>query len=232
MSEEVKQDTSNSNRSSKKKASVKRNVPITMDNSVEEVVKLSKDEGVTMFFDPNSFLELPSEVVDELGFYSAQSYFQAKQVAENKAKARENDRPLKYKDIQFLDPLSHSPIQRIKLRERRGFHQSWKRPDEIESAKEMGYRVIRKPNPKKEHEEPGKETGEVVELLDGEGKVEQIGVEIEEDIHNKHLNAIKAKSEYLRKGTVESLKETAERESRGAIKVKDFSNDDGPWIEG
>jgi hypothetical protein len=234
MSEEKTANTGKkkSNTTVKESSTVKRNVPITMDNSVDEVVELSRDDGVTLFFDPNSFLELPSDVVDMLGFYSAQSYFQAKNAA--KSKEQEKGKRVAYQDLQVLDPLSNSPVHRTRIRKRRGFHQTWKRPDEVESAKEMGYKVVRKPNEKKGEEEPGYESGEVLEILDGEGKVELVAMEIDQDIYDKHRDMIKMKSKYKKEGAIENLQELAERTSaevgmKGAVKVRDMSKDEGGW---
>lgn len=228
------------NASTEKKAVKKRNVPVTSAWSEEDVLQWDQEEGVTLFFDPNSFVELSSETVDQLSFYSAQSYFQAKNAWKERKAKEEAEKPVSFEDLKVGDPLSISGRSQLQLRERRGFHQTWKRPDEVEGAREVGYQFIRK-NRKKdgatEENEPGKEKGEVIKIMDEKGEPELYAMEVPLDLYDQHLQSVSDRVKYRKGEQVERVKEAADvantkLRDKDAVKIRDFSNDsDEGWRE-
>ncbi len=238
-----------SNTSAEKQAPKRRNIPVTTDWSEEDVVQWAQEEGVTLFFDPNSFRELSQETVNQLGFYSAQSYWQAYNVWKDRQRQEEAERPTDYEDLKIRDPLSQAYTDKLKLRERRGWHQTWKRPDEVESAKAVGYREIREQRKigKKdkdgnvigsyfEENEPGYEKGPVKKIMEDQGQEELIAMEIPEELYQQHLQAVSDRVKYKKGQAVEKAEEAADRASyqlgkKGGVQVKDFSEDEGGWRE-
>jgi hypothetical protein len=238
-----------SNTSAEKQAPKRRNVPVTADWSEESVVQWGQEEGVTLFFDPNSFRELSQESVDKLDFYSAQSYWQAYNAWKEKKRQEEAQRPANYEDLKIKDPLSQAYTDKLKLRERRGWHQTWKRPDEVEAAKSVGYREIREQRKigKKdkdgnvvesyyEENEPGYEKGPVKKIMEDQGQEELIAMEVPEELYEQHLQAVSDRVKYKKGQAVEKAEEAADRASyqlgrKGGVQVKDFSEDEGGWRE-
>ena len=219
-----------SNSSTENKAPAKRNIPVTSDWSEKDVLKWNKEEGVTLFFDPNSFVELSSEAANELSYYSAQSYFQALHAWKDKKRREEAEKADTFEDLKVRDPLSASTANEMKLRERRGYHQTWKRPDEIESAKRVGYSDIRKQK-KGEDKKPGYERGEVITIQDRNGEEELRAMEVPVDMYQQHLKVVSDRVKYRKGQNVDRLEETADKASyelgdKNAVKIKDFSEDD------
>lgn len=238
-----------SNTSAEKQAPKRRNIPVTADWSEEDVVQWNQEEGVTLFFDPNSFRELSQETIDQLGFYSAQSYWQAYNVWKDRQRQEEAERPPSYEDLKIKDPLSQAYGDKLKLRERRGWHQTWKRPDEVEAAKEVGYQPIREQRKVKEKDkdgnviasyledrDPGHEKGQIKKIFQDQGQEELIAMEVPLELYNAHLQAVSDRVKYKKGQAVEKAEEAADRASyqlgrKGGVQVKDFSEDEGGWRE-
>jgi hypothetical protein len=91
-----------------------------------------------------------------------------------------------------------SPLERNDpndgLRERKNWHQTWKRSDEFEAALDMGYKQIRKQK-KGEKAAPGAEGGEVLTKTDEDGTI--IAMEIPQWVYEDHINAKAAQSHRL-----------------------------------
>jgi hypothetical protein len=90
------------------------------------------------------------------------------------------------------DPLRIRGASRLskKTRARAGWHQVWKHPDEIDDAKEVGYRFVRE---NKGDEDVGKETGTIIQVS-RDDKVELYLMEVEQWKFDQHLKAISAES--------------------------------------
>lgn len=114
---------------------------------------------------------------------------------EDNAKAKQgNAREIK-SVYQIRSPLD---IGIQELRERKGYHQTWLRGEDVERYKEVGYSNIRKPNadPAKEAKEkknPGSETGEILKRSEGENKW-SYAMEVPLELYEQHLNAVSALS--------------------------------------
>jgi len=103
---------------------------------------------------------------------------------------------------------------RLKIRPRRGWHQFWKSPGvDFEMAIAGPYKKVRKQKDGEE-QEPGYENGEVLKLLDGEGKVELIAVECLLEMYEKHLEAMARKSSRMLVGAKEDFFRATEEINR------------------
>jgi hypothetical protein len=120
-----------------------------------------------------------------------------------------------------MDTIGYYSHQ-TELRKRRGYHQCWKRPDEVEYAKMAGYTVVRDLSDEqkkgKKEVKPGEENGEIRKLRRSTrtGKVvdELVGMEIPQDIFEKHQKAVGAMSKQRFKGVQDVFKEEAEKMNR------------------
>lgn len=94
-------------------------------------------------------------------------------------------------DVNFIvSPLERSAVNNG-LRPRANWHQTWKRDDEFDEARETGYRVIRKSKSSMK-EAAGEETGEVLKRSSDDGT--DIAMELPMWVYEDHLAAIAVKS--------------------------------------
>jgi hypothetical protein len=84
-----------------------------------------------------------------------------------------------------LQPRGNSRLQRL-TRKRPGWHQVWKHPDEIDDAKDVGYRIVRETV---EGDKLGYESGPSI-TVSRDDKVELYLMEIEEWKFDQHLVAL------------------------------------------
>lgn len=118
----------------------------------------------------------------------------------------------------ILDPLGDYAKKKLEIRKRKGYHQTWKRPDELEEALQMGYRQVRKLSSDQEKDgkkvTPGEESGEV-KKIGKEDNPELIAMEIREEVYQRHLHAVAYKSRGRYKENKESFREFADRQGVG-----------------
>lgn len=111
-----------------------------------------------------------------------------------------------------------SPFERAtrsELRERAGWHQTWKRQDEVDQAKEWGYVNIKEAKRSADgslgKEEAGAETGVVLKRLELNMKdTWEYAMECREELYQQHIEAMAAKSRGMIGAKIDSFHEHLE----------------------
>lgn len=190
-----------------------------VDSEPLDIIEWCK-EGGEIVFDANDLPKLTEEELEQLPWYAVKQYKQELRKVEEKAA----------QGISEIETLSGNASTKLRIRERRGWHQVWKRPDQFQDALDKGYVQVRKP--KKEGEKPGYEKGEVLKILKGTGDVELIAMEIPQEKKDQHVKAMTAKSRRAYKSnkegfaaSVEEVNRQVPKESR--VKVIDNEGDVG-----
>ena len=200
----------------KAKSGVKRpepvqNVKVSRDRTNEQVLQFNADPGMVLQWDPEDFRELPPEVERQLTFDNLKNYLKAQYVAKEKATAAAATR---VEVANPLNPLGMNSEFRLRIRERRGWHQCWKTPGmELDAALAGPYRQVRKQALAKDKEgkqlydkhhqmlyedkEPGYENGDVLKLQDENGKTELVAVECPAEMFEKYLEYMAEKSRLM-----------------------------------
>lgn len=181
---------------------------ITVDTEVAQLLKLNATPGVKLVWDPFSFKELDADVLKQLNPEAMEAYFKAKADVDKRAKMAQASVL-----SEIVSPLESRAGYRLKVRPRRGWHQCWKAPgQDFDVAMAGPYKQVRKPTKEQEEKgyEPGEESGEVLKILDGEGKVELIAVECQEHFYKQHLEAMSQKSTRMYTATKERFFEGVE----------------------
>lgn len=138
-------------------------------------------KGATIAFDPDELPPLSDEELEPFPYSTVKAYKEAKGKQKEKSEGK----------IEVLDTLGGSAGNKLKLRKRRGFHQSWKRPDELDDALDKGYVVIREK--KKDSEGPGQESGPI-KRIGKEDAAELVAVEVSQERRDNHVKAMTKKS--------------------------------------
>lgn len=170
-------------------------VILSIDNSPTEVVQYDQ-EGYDIQFDHTKFLELTDTVLRKLSYKNKKNYFVSKGMRDQLKKEVE---PKDADNLMIEDPFdvggSNDLIRALRERkkQRPGWVPKWKRTDEVDHAKRIGYKEVREPKKGKE-EKPGHESGECKKHVSRDGKEELRMMEIREDIHEQHRQAVGLKS--------------------------------------
>ena len=111
---------------------------ITVDNSFEEIVEYEQ-KGAKVKFDPESLIELSDDQLEKLRYETAKQYW----IAVGTARGEKFRAPPVPIDRVGDDPLRINRPNRDVVRNiPKGWHVAWKRPEEVELAKELGYKVV------------------------------------------------------------------------------------------
>ncbi len=157
----------------------------TVDSSMEDILT-SISDGESIAWDVKDLPFFAPSEVEELPYKIAVAYKKA-------AKERDTIPP----ELELLGTLSTSASKKLKNRPRKGWHQTWKRPDQFDDALELGYVVIRDPKKDKNgnflDEKPGEETGDI-RKIGPKGDPELIAVEISQARKDAHDRAVSKKS--------------------------------------
>lgn len=137
-------------------------------------------DGGSIAFDPDDLPKLSDEELEPFPYSTVKAYKEAV------SKVRKS--VLK---VDTLDTLGGDANAKLKLRKRRGFHQTWKRSDELDDALDKGYVVIREP--KSDKEAAGKETGPI-KRIGKEDQAELIAMEVSQERYDNHVKAMTRKS--------------------------------------
>jgi len=170
-------------------------VILSIDNSPTEVVEYD-EEGYDIQFDHTKFLELTETVLRKLSYKNKKNYFVAKGMKDQLNKEVD---PKDMDSLMIEDPFDVGGSNELvgQLRERKkarpGWVPKWKRTDEVDHAKRIGYREVREPKKGKD-EKPGHESGECKKFTSRDGKEELRMMEIREDVHEQHRQAVGLKS--------------------------------------
>jgi hypothetical protein len=151
-----------------------------IDSDPKELLEWTQ-KGATIAFDPDDLPVLSDEELQPFPYSTVKAFKEAQ--GEKKKKGAES--------IEVLDTLGGSAGNKLKLRKRRGYHQTWKRPDELDDAREKGYIVIREP--KKDGEKAGAETGSI-KRIGKEDNAELIAMEVSQERYDNHIKIMTKKS--------------------------------------
>ncbi len=200
-----------SQKSGVKNVETARSVLVSIDISDDKVLEYNKMDGIRLSWDPYAFRTLSDEIVVQLTEENRQAYYKAKFQADDRA--REVER-IAQQELEVMSPLEMNSSYRLNIRPRRGWHQCWKSPGvDFDMAIAGPYKQVRKQKDGEE-QEPGYENGEVLKLLDGEGKVELIAVECPLEMYEKHLEAMARKSSRMLVGAKEDFFRATEEINR------------------
>lgn len=139
--------------------------------------------GGSIAFDPDDLPKLSDENLEPFPYATVKAYKSAVSQAATKSTGR----------VEVLDTLGGNASTKLKLRKRRGYHQTWKRPDELDDALEIGYVVIREAKNDKERQNPGTESGRI-KRIGPEDKAELIAMEVSQERYDNHVKAMTRKS--------------------------------------
>lgn len=178
-------------------------------------------KGGSIAFDPDDLPPLSDEELAPFPYATVKAYKEAQKETLNRAEA----------SITVLDTLGNNATNRLKLRKRRGYHQVWKRPDQFEAAKQLGYTVIREPKDDREAENPGMESGPI-KKIGKEDDPELIAMEIPQERKDRHTKAQTLKSQRAYKSNKETFAGNVEQFNRNLpkpdrMKVVDDEGDVG-----
>jgi len=177
-------------------------VEVGFDRTDEQVLQFNLDKGIELVWPEEGFRELSETVERQLSHDNLKNYLKAQFKAKEKAKKAtvEISNP--------VNPLGMNSDFRLKIRERKGWHQCWKSPGlELDAALAGPYRQIRKQKETGakdkygeavlEKQEPGYENGEVLKLMDENNKVELVAVECPNELFEKYLEYMAEKSRLM-----------------------------------
>jgi hypothetical protein len=189
---------------------------ISLDNTVEDVVKWNK-EGYRLRFNHERFLELPEETVRELFHENARDYFFSlglwKKVEDQKKRGVRRDP----KDPK-IEILGGSASGRVQFKNKQpGMHYTAKRPDEIYEALDAGYVVCDSTDPVIFGD---RGAGGVKAIHGRKGEKELIALKISEDRYQAHLRAVGEESRRRIQGEGEAFKKEGRKYG---IKTEDKS---------
>lgn len=202
-------------------------VQVLVDMTDERILQFNADGKVQLVWKEDSFRELPEVIERQLSFENFKNYLVVKQHKKEAADAAVAqitgfEKPM----LQLQDWANY----RLRIRERRGWHSYWAAPGaDFDMRIASGYYVqVRKPKELKdasgkimrdangaemvEQVEPGQENGEVVKLLDGEGKVELIALECPIEFFEAVIKDASDKSVARFKNQNENFAQTIEEE--------------------
>ena len=196
-------------------------VNITRDRTDEQVLQFNLDGGLELVWDEDSFRELPETVERQLSYQNLKNYlkvqFDARQKAGKAAGVVAVDNP--------LNPLGMNSDFRLRIRQRAGWHQCWKTPgNELDAALGGPYRQVRRPKDTGEKDkygevvpekvEPGYENGEVLKIMDENGKVELVAVECPQGLYEEYLEYMARKSRGMYSANEEKFEQNIEELNR------------------
>jgi hypothetical protein len=184
---------------------------VKRDTSDEKVLQLNVDSNVILIWSEDSFRELPESVELQLKPQNMRNYLKVKMIIEARVKNVEEKAIVSNDDD--LDDMEFMADYRLRTRERRGWHTYWAAPGpDFDRCIASGhYKQIRK-QLEGEDREPGYENGEVLKLLDGEGKVELIALECPMEYYQKRIQRMATKSQERYAANKEAFASVVEEE--------------------
>lgn len=189
----------------KKKAQYVVSIETTMDELVKCVEK-----GQEIVWKEDDLPKFEEKDLEVLPYKVAKGYVDALKKREQKEKAALGS-------FQVIDILGGNSLNKLKLRKRPGYHQTWKRPDEFDEALSYGYVQVRKA---KDGDKVGYEKGEVIKIGDKD-KPELIAMEIRQDVYDRHVKAVSMKSRRAYTGIKENFAGVVEQVNRTLPKGSD-----------
>jgi hypothetical protein len=180
----------------------KEKIQFSLDFTDDEVVYYNQNGD--LFFDPESFRELPTEVVDELTRENKGRYLSALGTFKFE-ESRGTEKPT----IELsVDPRLAAASSRLEVSGKKpGIHYHWRRVDEQSQWRREGYKVTTDPDIMTFHKAEGN-----THRVNYQGVDEMILTEIPEDLYKARQRAVSEKSRRI----VEGAEATAAAEMRSA----------------
>lgn len=163
----------------------KKVIDITSRHSDEEVIAL-EERGYRLRFSERDFRDLPETVLEALSHENQRDYWIAKGAA--KALAKNAQRKADgFEGLEIpVDPLRAKPSRKLRMEGvPKGWYGTWKRPDEVEAAKELGYVLV--PSSVKTPGAGSAATSRTIAAKDG--KDDLVAMMIPLKLHEQHLQA-------------------------------------------
>ena len=184
---------------------------VSIDSTPEEVVSLDQ-EGYLLFFedDPDRFLELSLETVQDLSPRAREAYSLAFFYSRKAAEERLNPPS----GIEVTAGYA-SATQQMKVEGgRKGYHRSWQRPDQVRRRLQEGYKVCNDPTVKTFNSTVSG-TNTLGDMRGGEP--EQILLEIPQATFDAHQNALADKAVGKSRGLDVAAQEALDRMGGGPL---------------
>jgi len=188
------------------------------DDSADTVREMD-DAGKQINFDIENFLELPDDVARGLGHDNKERYFVARTLAkqhkEGNADPKSKEIKKRFKILGSMDMTAKSKFDGAKPFVAKGNHLAFKLPQEVDFAKEQGYKEVK-----------GKDGTYVVKRGD---KDEAVAMQIPDPAYKEHLQGVSQLSRRGLSKTFDEAKESAKAISRHGerVIVRDFG--DNKW---
>lgn len=182
----------------------------TIETSFEDLIDcVEKKRNVV--FTAGNLPVLSEEIIRELPYKMAQGFFVERQKELDGMKPAEP----RIEYGKMIGGANSELVDKL-LRPRRGYHQTWRTPDQFDESLRYGYTQIRENRRDSygnfcETAEPGYEQGEVIKLKTGDGKVELIAMEIPLRVIEEHNQAVSNLSNQAYEGNKEMLIEKIDR---------------------
>lgn len=181
---------------------------VQVDSDPKELLKWVQ-EGGNLAFDPDSLPYLSDEELEPFPYVVVKAYKEARKESMEKVNGS---------GIEVLDTLGNNATHRLKIRKRRGYHQVWKRPDQFDDAKALGYVVVREAKTDKEADNPGTESGPI-RKIGREDEPELIAMEIPQERKDLHTQAQVKKSRRAYQANKERFAGSVEQFNRNLPKA-------------
>jgi len=166
-------------------------VDVNAKHTDEEILALeAKDYALR--FNEKDFRELPEEVLSELSQANARDYFIAKG-AHGALVKNEERKKVGFSGVEVVDPLRGRAHNKLEVKNKeKGWHYCWKRPDEVEEAKELGYKI---PEAGTVQTPGASKTSTSHAIAAKDGKDDLVLMMVPEQVFQQHLqaNAIQSK---------------------------------------
>jgi len=181
----------------------KKTVAITAGNTFGEVVSL-EESNYKMLFDGEDFLELDEKTIEVLSNENSRNYFIAKGVHSALMKNKKIAE-MGFKDLQILDPLGGSAINKLKVSNKDGKrHFCWKRPDELSECEELGYKKVSNDDSEVTTQgATGVSTSRILKTKDG--KDDLVLMEIPTRMYEQSIHAVAMRSKQRAGASIKEL---------------------------
>lgn len=224
-------------------------VQVLIDMDDERVLQFNSDDKVVLQWDVNSFRELPPVVEKQLRYENLKEYIIVQQKVKEKAqKATSTISGFETPRMAMQDIHEY----RLKIRERKGWHGYWAAPGpDLDMRMAIGaYKQVHKKAEKKgpdgkvlrdsngaeiyEDVQPGYENGEVLKIVDSDGKVELVALECPIEFYQDVVNDMSSASVARYSKQEENFAQTIAEKVNGNVKqdhrIKVYGGDDAREI--
>lgn len=202
------------------KPAKKQVVDISSKHTDKEILALeAKDYALR--FNEKDFRELGEETIAELSQANARDYFIAKGAFGALAKNAQR-KALGFSGLEVVDPLRGKARNKLEVRgKEKGWHYCWKRPDEVEEAKQLGYKIP----PDGSVKTPGaSKTSTSHAIAAKDGKDDLVLMMVPEKLFEQHLQANAILSKRRAGATLKEVNSMVATANRHLESVADIPN--------